>query len=171
MIKERVVNAINEQINKELNSEYLYLDMATYFEAEGLPGFAQFFKVQVEEERFHTMKFYQYLADRNGRIILKELINPHHDYKSALDVFERAYAHEQYISNSINEVMSIAIEEKDYATVSMLNWFIDEQVEEEASMSEIIDKLKLIEGSGRGHGIMMLDKEFGAKVFTPPTTV
>ena len=170
MIKERLVEAINNQINKELNSEYIYLDMATYFEGEGLPGFAQFFKVQVQEERFHAMKFYQYLADRDGKIILKELANPHHKYKTPLEVFERAYAHEQYITNSINELMSIAIEEKDYATVSMLNWFIDEQVEEEASMSEIIDKLKMIEGSGRGHGLMMLDKEFGAKVFTPPTT-
>ncbi len=171
MIKERLVKAINEQINRELYSEYIYLDMATYFEAEGLPGFAQFFKVQVQEERFHAMKFYQYLADRNGRIILKEIGNPHHEYKSPLEVFEKAYAHEQYITNSINELMSVAIEEKDYATVSVLNWFIDEQVEEEASMSEIIDKLKLIEGSGRGHGLMMLDKEFAARVYTPPTTV
>lgn len=169
MIKESLVKAINEQINKELNSEYIYLDMAAYFEGEGLTGFANFFKVQVQEERFHAMKFYQYLADRDGKILLKELDNPHHDYKTPLEVFEKAYAHEQYITNSINDVMSLAIEEKDYATVSMLNWFIDEQVEEEASMSEIIDKLKLIEGSGRGHGIMMLDKELGARVFTPPT--
>ncbi len=169
MIKERIVKAINEQINKELNSEYIYLDMAAYFDMKGLSGFATFFKAQVEEERFHTMKFYQYLADRDGKIELKALDNPHHEYKSPLEVLEKAYAHEQYISNSINELMSIAMEEKDYATVSLLNWFIDEQVEEEASMSEIIDKLKLIEGSGHGHGLMMLDKELGTRVFTPPT--
>lgn len=169
MIKEKLVKAINEQINKELNSEYIYLDMAAYFEGEGLPGFAQFFKVQVQEERFHAMKFYQYLVDRAGKIVLKELDNPHHSYKSPLEVFEKAYGHEQYITNSINDLMSLAIEEKDYATVSMLNWFIDEQVEEEASMSDAIDKLKMIEGSGRGNGLMMLDREFGARVFTPPT--
>ncbi len=170
MIKQRLVDEINAQINRELNSEYIYLDMATYFEKEGLAGFANFFKVQVEEERFHAMKFYKYLADRDGEILLKELANPHHEYKSVMEVFQKAYAHEQYITKSINDLMAIAIEEKDFATVSLLNWYVDEQVEEEANMSDIIDKLKLIEGSGRGHGLMMLDKDLGARVFTPPTT-
>lgn len=169
MIKEKIATAINEQINKELNSEYIYLDMAAYFDGEGLPGFAHFFKMQVLEERAHAMKFYQYLVDRDGKIMLKELDNPHNEYKSAMEAFQKAYSHEQYITNSINELMALAIEEKDYATISMLNWFVDEQVEEEASMSEIIDKLKLIEGSGKGHGLMMLDKELGSRVFTPPT--
>ncbi|MFA7057428.1 MAG: ferritin [Candidatus Cloacimonadales bacterium] len=167
MMKESLVKAINEQINKELNSEYIYLDMVTYFENEGLSGFAQFFKVQVEEERFHAMKFFQYLVDRNAKVVLTQLDDPRHQYKTPLDVMDKALGHEKYITNSINDLMSLAIEEKDYATVSMLNWFIDEQVEEEATMNAIIDKLKMIEGSGRGNGLMMLDRELGTRVFTP----
>lgn len=167
MMKENLVKAINEQINKELNSAYIYLDMVTYLENEGLSGFANFFKAQEEEEKYHAMKFFQYLVDRDARVVLTKLEDPRHQYKSPLDVFEKALDHEKYITNSINDLMSLAIEEKDYATVSMLNWFIDEQVEEEATMNEVIDKLKMIEGTGRGNGLMMLDRELGTRVFTP----
>ncbi|MCD4829866.1 MAG: ferritin [Candidatus Cloacimonetes bacterium] len=168
MLVEKLQDAINEQINKELYSEYFYLSMAAWFEAMNLPGFANFFVVQAQEERFHVMKFWRYLNDRGGRVILKQIDQPKVDFSSAEEIFELAYKHEQFVTKSINELMDLAIEQSDHATRSMLNWFIDEQVEEEASMDGILQKLKLVDG--RGHGMLMLDKELAARTFTPPTS-
>jgi ferritin len=167
MIPKTVEKAINNQINKELYSEYLYLSMATWFAAEGLEGFENFFIVQAQEERFHAMKFYNFVKERGGRVILKKLADPKTDFNSIEEVFQLALEHEIFISKSINELMDLAIEEKDHATKSFLNWFIDEQVEEEASMQAILDKLKLI--GGKGQGILMLNSELGQRVFNPPT--
>lgn len=168
MLPEKIEKILNEQINKELFSEYLYLSMATYFAAEGLSGFENFFIVQAQEERYHAMKFYNFVNERGGRVILKKLNDPKTDFASVQEIFELALEHEIFISNSINEIMDLAITEKDHATKSFLNWFVDEQVEEEASMQAILDKLKLIDG--KGQGILMLDSELGKRVFTPPTS-
>ncbi len=167
MITKKLQNIFNEQINKELYSEYLYLSMATWFDAENLSGFANFFKIQVQEERFHAMKMYDFVNERGGRVILEKINKPQIDFKSALEIFEMAYKHEQFISKSINELMDVAIEENDHATKSFLNWFIDEQVEEEASMDAIVGKLKML--GGNGHGLLMIDNELGTRIFTPPT--
>jgi ferritin len=166
MIKQTLQDAINEQINKEIFSEYYYLSMVAYFESEDLPGFAQFFKVQVEEERFHGMKFFDYLNERGGKVILKGIENPKTDFESPLQVFELAYKHEQYVTELINNLMDIAIKENDHALQSFLQWFIDEQVEEEASMSKYVNQLKRM--NGNGHGIIMIDRELAQRTFVPP---
>ena len=166
MISKKLQNAINKQINKELYSEYLYLSMAAYLESIGLEGFANFFKVQVLEERFHTMKFFDYVNERGGRIILEAIDRPQIEFKSPVEIFEIAYKHEQYVTKLINELMEVAIKENDHAAKSFLNWYIDEQVEEEASMDKILNQLKMI--GGKGQGMLMLDKELAARTFTPP---
>ena len=168
MIHDKLQDAINEQINKELFSEYFYMSMAAWFEAMNLPGFANFFIVQAQEERFHAMKFWHYLNDRGGRVVLMKIDQPQVDFESAEEIFEKAYAHEQFVTRSINDLMDLAIAESDHATRSMLNWYIDEQVEEEASMDGILQKLKMI--GGKGHGMLMLDNELAGRTYTPPTT-
>lgn len=166
MLNRKIEEALNLQINKELFSEYLYLSMATWFAAKGLSGFENFFIVQAQEERFHAMKFYRFVNERGGRVLLKKLDDPKTDFDSVEEIFKLALEHEIFISNSINEIMDLAIAEKDHATKSMLNWFVDEQVEEEASMQAILDKLGLI--GGKGQGLLMLDSELAKRVFTPP---
>ena len=166
MISQKMIDAINEQINKELFSEYLYLSMAAYLEGEGLSGFSNFMKVQVKEERFHAMKMFDYVLERGGKVVLDKIAQPQIDFESPLEVFELSYKHEQFISKSINELMDIAIEENDHATKSFLNWYIDEQVEEEASTDNIVSQLRII--GGKGHGMLMMDRELGQRVFNEP---
>lgn len=165
MISQKLEKAINEQINKELYSEYLYLSMAAYFAGKGLAGFENFFLIQVQEERFHAMKMYHFLNERGGRAIMKPIGGPDTEFDSPLDVFEKAYKHEQYVTSLINGLMDLAMKENDHAAKSFLNWFIDEQVEEEASMEGIVNKLTMI--GGEGNGLLMLDKELAARTFTP----
>ena len=164
MISEKLQTAINTQINKELFSEYYYLSMASYFSSVGLDGFENFFLTQVQEERFHAMKMYRFLNERGGRVILAQIDTPKTEFKSPLEVFQLAYEHEQYVTKLINELMDIAISENDHASKSFLNWFVDEQVEEEASMESIVNKLKLIDG--KGNGLLMLNKELATRTFT-----
>ena len=166
MISQKLQDAINDQINKEMYSEYYYLSMASYFNSIGLNGFENFFLIQVEEERFHSMKMYNFLNEKGGRVILKAINEPATEFKSTLEVFQLAYDHEKFVSKCINELMDVAIEVKDHATKSFLNWFVDEQVEEEATMDSILNKLKLINGDGMG--LLMLDKELSIRTFTPP---
>jgi ferritin len=167
MISDKLQVAINDQINKELYSEYLYFSMAAYLERVGLSGFSNFMRVQAQEEHAHGVKFYEYLLERQGKVILQAIDAPASDFDSPLFVFEDTYAHEQYVTASINDLMTIAIEEKDYAAQSFLKWFIDEQVEEEASMDNVLTQIKLISGDGKG--MFMLDRELGQRVFTPPS--
>ncbi len=167
MLTEKMLEAINEQINRELYSEYLYLSMAAYLEEEGLSGFSNFMRVQVLEERSHAMKMYDYVLERGGKVILKQIDQPQVDFESALEIFTLALGHEKFISKSINELMDVAIAENDHATRSFLNWFIDEQVEEEASMDTIVSQLKII--GGKGHGLLMMDRELGQRVFNDAT--
>lgn len=166
MISQKLQDAFNEQINKELYSEYLYFSMAAWLDAENLPGCANFFKIQVQEERFHAMKMYDFVNERGGRVILKAIDKPEIEFESAQEIFEKAYEHERLVTNLINNLMDLAIEEKDHSAKSFLNWFVDEQIEEEASMDAIIGKLKMV--GGNGHGLLMIDNELGTRVFNPP---
>nr|WP_320013964.1 ferritin [uncultured Desulfobacter sp.] len=166
MITEKLEKAINYQINRELFSEYYYLSMASYFNAEGLSGFENFFLVQVEEERFHAMKMYRFLNEKGGRMILDAIEAPKTEFKSPIEVFQLAFEHEKLVSGLINDLMDLAISENDHAAKNFLNWFVEEQVEEEASMEGILNKLKLI--NGEGYGLLMLDAELAQRTFTPP---
>jgi len=166
MISQKLQDAINYQINRELFSEYYYLSMASYFNSAGLSGFENFFLIQVEEERFHAMKMYNFLNERGARVNLQAIEAPKTEFKSALEVFELAYDHEKLVSKLINDLMDLAIKENDHAAKNHLNWFVEEQVEEEASMDTILNKLKLI--GGEGHGLLMLDNELAQRVFNPP---
>ncbi len=167
MLKKNVNDAINKQINEELYSAYLYLSMASYLEEMNLPGFANWMRIQFEEEQFHAFKMYDYVIERGGRVILDTIEKPESEFGTIIDIFEASLNHEQHISECINELMSLAIEEKDYASSNFLQWYVDEQVEEEAAVGEILGKLKLVEG--KGQALLMLDKEFSERVFTPPT--
>ena len=166
MITKKLEKAINYQINRELFSEYYYLSMASYFNSTGLSGFENFFLVQVEEERFHAMKMYRFLNEKGGRVALDAIEAPKTKFNSPIEVFQLAFDHEKLVSGLINDLMDLAISENDHAAKNFLNWFVEEQVEEEASMETLLNKLKLI--NGEGHGLLMLDGELAMRVFTPP---
>jgi ferritin len=166
MMNEKIEKAYNEQINAETFSAYLYWSVAAYFESIGLSGFSQWMRAQAQEEMLHASKFFNAILERGGKVELTEIEGPDTDWDSPLAAFEAAYAHEQYITGRINDLMDLAIEQGDHASKSLLQWFVDEQVEEEDSVLEIVDQLKLIGDEGRG--LLMLDRELGARVFTPP---
>ncbi len=160
--------AINEQINAELFSSYLYYAMAAYFESVNLSGFASWMRVQAMEEITHADKFFNYIVDRGGRVDLKTIEQPQKEWDSPLAAFEAAYEHEQKVTKRINDLVDIALNSKDHTTNSFLQWFVTEQIEEEATASEIVDQLKLV-GDARS-GLFMLNKELGARTFTAPTS-
>jgi ferritin len=148
-------DAMNEQINKELFSSFLYLSMAAYFTDKNLDGFAHWMHLQADEEYEHAMKFYDFILDRGGRVYLKAIDAPATDWKSNLEVAEEVAAHEARVTASIQDLYELASKEKDYAAQVMLQWFITEQVEEEKSAADLVAKLKLIEE--RGTAVLMLD--------------
>ena len=166
MLSERMMKALNKQLNAELYSAYLYLSMAAYFESKNLKGFANWMRVQAQEELTHAMKFFDYINERGGRVYLEAIEKPPTEWKSPLDVFEATYEHEVKVTSMINDLVNMAMEEKDHATYNMLQWFVAEQVEEEASADEIRQQLRMIKEDGRG--IMMLDRELKQRTFTPP---
>lgn len=166
MISKKMEAAINKQINEELFSAYLYASMIAYFESEGLKGMAQWMRVQTQEEIFHATKFFNFINDRGGRVELEAIAKPQKEWKSALDAFEAGYKHEQHITECINNLVSLARKESDYASETFLQWYVTEQVEEEMNASEIVAKLKLMGKSGEL--LYMLDKELGTRVYTPP---
>ena len=168
MISQRLLNELNKQINFEFYSAHIYLAMAAYCAAEDFDGFANFFTVQAEEEKFHAMKFYNYVNEMNGRVVLEGMPDPQNDYKSLLDAFEVSYAHEKIVTSKIYNLTDIATEEREHATISLLKWFIDEQVEEEATFSGIIKKLQRIKDDPAS--LYMLDTQLAARVFVPPVT-
>ena len=168
MIKERIQEAINEQINAEFYSSYLYLAMSMYFEAEDLAGAASWMRTQVLEEMSHADKFMSYVNERGGRVFLEAIEKPAVSWESPLDAFNGALDHERFISASINDLVSLAREEKDFMSDNFFQWFVAEQVEEEASVSEVIRMFKL--AGGAGGGLLMIDRELGSRVFTPPAT-
>ncbi len=167
MINQKLVDAFNEQINKELYSEYLYLSMAVYLAHESLDGFANFMFVQTQEEHSHATKMIDYVLERGGKIELKQINEPKRDFESVDEIFKLAWDHEKFISDSINKLMDIAIDLNDHSAKGFLQWFVDEQVEEEASMEKIVKKLSMFKGSP--HGLMMLDSQLAQRVYTPPT--
>ncbi len=161
MIDKQIEDAINKQINEEMFSAYLYLSMSAYFEDEGLKGFANWMYVQYQEEVEHAMKFYNYLLDRGGRIKLYTINEPQQSWNSPLEAFEATLQHEKHITQCINDLVDLAEQKKDRATFNLLQWFIDEQVEEEANDEEIISQLKMVGDSG--HGLIMLDRELSKR--------
>ncbi|MGO4370455.1 ferritin [Paenibacillus sp. YIM B09110] len=165
-MKDNLAEALNEQMNFEFYSAHVYLAMAAYCSAENLEGFANFFLVQAEEERFHAMKIYKFLNDRGRRATISALGEPHNDYKSVLDTFEAGYGHEQQNTKRFYDLSDLAMNDREHATINFLKWFIDEQVEEEALFDNIIHKLKRIEKDS--NAFYMLDAEFAQRSFTPP---
>lgn len=161
VIKDKVVKAINKQINAELYSSYLYLAMAAHFEGESWLGLASWMKIQSREEYSHAMKFYEYVFERGGSVVLDAIDAPPSEWKSPLAVFEEVYAHELKVTALINDLLALAKKEGDAATESMLQWFINEQVEEEANASLIVEQLKRIKDSA--NGLFMLDHELGER--------
>ncbi|MGB9736985.1 MAG: ferritin [Chloroflexus aggregans] len=161
MLSEQVLQALNRQITYEYAASYTYLAMAAYFESLSLTGFAHWFRVQSEEEREHALRFFDYVNNRGGRVMLGAIDEPQNEFASPLDAFERVLAHEQRVTASINAIYALAAQENDYATMSMLKWFIDEQVEEEKSVDEIIQHLKLI--GNDGVGLLLLDRQLAER--------
>ncbi len=161
MISEKTVKALNDQINAEMYSAYMYSAMQAYFHSINLDGFANWMSVQTKEEMVHADKFYKFINERNGRVELAAIEKPQKEWKNALDVFQAAYKHEQYVTGRINKLMELAKAEKDYATESFLKWFIDEQVEEEASALKIVEMLKMLKDSTGG--LVMLDHQMAKR--------
>ena len=161
MISKTVQNAINEQINKELYSSYLYLSMAAYFEGKNLPGFAKWMYVQADEERGHGMKFFEHLLERGGKVELKTIAAPEVDWNNSLDVFKQVQEHEAAVTASINNLFELALKEKDYPFQVLLHWFITEQVEEEKNAADIVQQIELIDA--RGTAVLMLDHQLGKR--------
>ena len=155
MINKPMQDTMNEQINKEMFSSYLYLSMAAYFEDKNLPGFANWMRLQADEEREHAMKFYDFILERGGRVQLKAIEAPKTDWGSNLEVVEEVAAHEALVTASINDLYELALKEKDYPSQVMLQWFITEQVEEESSVAEVLASLKMIEA--RETAVLQLD--------------
>lgn len=159
MISKKMLDALNNHLNEEFYSSYLYLSMATYFEDKNLNGFSNWFKLQAQEEWAHGMKFYDFINQTGGKVTLKAIKAPKTTWKSIMDVFKETLAHEKHITSLINKLVGQAMQAKDYATNNFLQWFVSEQVEEEATAEEILNKLKLI-GDNKG-GLFMLDRELG----------
>ncbi len=167
MISKKMLEALNEQINKELYSAYLYMAMSAHSTHIGLPGFANWFMVQYKEEMDHAMRLYTYINDHGEKIILKAIEQPPSTFKDPMDMFQKTLKHEQFITKSINELVDLAIKEKDHATQIFLQWFVTEQIEEEGNDNDIIAKLEL--AGGKGNGLFMIDKDLAVRIYTPPT--
>ncbi len=161
MISKKMEKALNEQINAELYSAYLYLAMAAYFESENLPGFANWMKVQAQEETAHAMKFFGFINERRGRVVLKAIDQPAKTWKSPLAAFEASFEHEQMITGRIDDLVNLAVEAKDHATNAMLQWFVTEQVEEETSVDTVVQMLKMADKAPGG--VFMIDRELGRR--------
>lgn len=162
MLSETMQKALNEQINEEAYSSYLYLAMAAYFEDLNLRGFANWMRQQANEETLHEMKFYDFIIERRGRVALTGLKTPPKDWASPLAAFEASLEHEQHITACINKLMDLAVKESDHATNSFLKWFVDEQVEEESSVDDVIQDLQRIENNPAG--LFMLDRELAQRM-------
>ena len=166
MLSDPMTGALNKQVNAEMYSAYLYQSMATWALDQGLNGLANWMDCQAKEEMVHAFKLYNFIAERGGRVLLTVIDGPPTDWGSPVAVAEHVLAHEQKVTGLINGLVDLAIEEKDHVTRSFLNWFVDEQVEEEGSAAEILNRLKLAADSPGG--MLMIDRELGTRVFTPP---
>jgi ferritin len=169
MIKDKMNGALNKQINEEAFSSYLYLSMSAWFERQNLKGFANWMKVQAQEEAVHAKIFFNHIVERGGQVRLQAIEAPKIDWTSPLEAFKDTLEHEKHITSCIHGLMDLALEEKDHAAAIALQWFVTEQVEEEANAEELLGKLELI-GDAR-NALFMLDKELAARVFTVPAGV
>jgi len=161
MIKPKILNILNKQINEELYSSYLYLSMSNYFSSLNLDGFAKWMRMQSQEEYGHGMKIYDYILQRNGKATLVKIETPKAVWKSPLEVFQETLKHEQHISACIHNIVNLAIQEKDHPTTNFFQWFVGEQVEEEANAANILEKMKMV-GDNKS-GLFMLDREMGQR--------
>jgi ferritin len=168
MISNKMQETFNDQIAAELYSANLYLAMSAYLESIDLPGFAHWMRIQYQEEVSHGMKMFDYVIERDGRALVKAYDAPPVDWKSALDVFEGALEHEQKVTGLINNLMDTALAERDHASQIFLQWFVNEQVEEEATAKGIVQQLKMLGDSKAG--MFQIDRELGQRIFTPPPT-
>lgn len=159
--------ALNKQINEEFYSAYLYLAMSNYCDAANLKGFANWTRVQYQEELSHALKFVDYVNERGGRVLLESIEKPKAEWDNIIEVAEGVLTHEQHITGRINDLLALSTDERDFATVNFLQWFISEQVEEEANAMELVDQLKMIEG--KGAALFMLDRELMQRVFVDET--
>lgn len=161
MLKKKLEEAMNEQINAEYYSSYLYLSMSAYFDSLNLGGFAHWMRAQSQEELMHALKFFAYVNERGGRVTLKAIEAPETEWPSPLKAFEETLKHEEKVTSLINKLMDLAIKENDHASQSFLQWFVNEQVEEEASATAIVEKLKMIKDAPGA--LFMMDRELGAR--------
>ncbi len=166
MLSDKVQDSLNKQLNAELYSSYLYLSMSAYFHSINLRGSANWMRVQAQEELLHATKFYDFVNERDGRVVLRPVEGPPSEWASPLAAFEDVYRHEQKVTGLINGLVDLSIAERDHATNNFLQWFVAEQVEEESSANDVVQQLKLL-GEDR-NGLFMLDRELAQRVFTPP---
>lgn len=163
----KVIAAINEQIKNEFYSAYMYLAMSAYFADTGLPGFANWMRIQAKEEITHATKMYDYILSRGGKVSLKAIDAPPASWKNPLDAMQAGLKHEKFVTTCLNNITDLAVKEKDHASQIFLHWFVTEQVEEEQSFTDIVNSLKLIKGEGQG--LLMMDRELQARVFVDTT--
>ena len=167
MLSKKIETAINDQINAEFWSAHLYLSMSAWFTGKNLPGFSNWMYVQYKEEDTHALKFFRYVNERGGQVKLQPIAAIPTEWKTATDVFKQTLEHERVVTSRIYKIMELALEEKDYATVNFLQWYVNEQVEEEATAEDYLNKLKMIEKDPTG--MYNLDKELGARTFVDST--
>lgn len=168
MASERLIKELNNQIQREFASEYIYIAMEAYCSDQNLDGFANFFHVQAQEERDHAYKLFDYVGRIGGKVELEALEKPQADYASPQEVIEAALNHEKYITKSIHDIFDIALEERDHTTTAFLQWYINEQAEEEESVDKILKKIKLLKGDPAG--LLIIDQELAQRVYTPLNT-
>jgi ferritin len=166
MLKKPLQKALNEQLNAELYSSYLYLSMSAFCAAKDLVGMASWFRVQAQEELVHAGKFFDYLHDRDGRVILTPIAGPPTEWASPLVAFEETLTHEQHVTSRIHKLVDLATKDSDHATVTFLQWFVNEQIEEESTARQVCGQLRIMGDSGSG--LYMLDRELGTRVFVMP---
>jgi ferritin len=160
-MNKKVQNAMNEQIKNELYSAYLYLSMSAYCESINLGGIAHWMRAQADEEMEHAMKFYGFIHERGGRVVLQAIEHPPIEFETPVDIFEKTLEHEQKVTALIHDLYTLAVEEKDYASQIFLQWFVTEQVEEEDSATQILETLNMI--GDKSHALIMLDRELGKR--------
>ncbi|MBT8045616.1 MAG: ferritin [Pontiella sp.] len=167
MISDKMQKELNEQVNKEFYSAYMYLAMSAYCNTIGLPGFAHWMRLQYEEENMHVTRMYDYILNQGGEIHLKAIEEPPTEYGTPIEVFEQTLEHEQFITKSIHKLMSLAVQETDYATQTFLQWYVTEQVEEEANVNDILLPLRMV-GEDKS-GLMLIDQQLSGRAApTPP---
>ncbi len=165
----KVHELLNQQINKEFYSAYLYLDFSNYFKAKGLDGFANWYMIQAQEERDHAMLFYTYLQNENQEVTLEAIAKPDKKFQSSMDVLKAGLEHEEYVTSLINDIYGAAFEVKDFRTMQFLDWFVKEQGEEETNANDLISKMELFGSDARG--LYLLNQELGTRVYSAPSLV